>query len=502
MMPFENWMTTTLGEIGFWSSGSTPSRKHGSYYGGKIPWVKTGDLNDGLIHSTPENITKEGLANSSAKIFPPGTLLIAMYGATIGKLGILAIEASTNQACAALLPTGETRHLIPFVFYYLLSERENLRAIAKGGAQPNISQTVLKSYPFPFPTLQEQKRIVKTIEALQGRSKGAREALEAIPPLLEKFRQSVLSSAFRGDLTADWRVQNPDIEPAEKLLERIRKERRKHWEEDELAKMKAKGQTPKDDTWKKKYKEPEPVDTIDLPELPEGWCWESLERICSKITDGTHHSPANGPEGDYMYLTSKNVRQWKLDLEHITFIDEKIHNEIYARCDVKRDDILYVKDGANTGLAALNTIDEPFSLLSSVGVFRAEGGIVPSYLMYFLNSPIAREMMLSQIAGIAITRLTLIKLKKTVVPIPSEEEQQVISNIVGKSISKADSLEENISRQLSLASELDQSILSKAFRGELVPQDQDDEPASQLLKRIKQEKTSLEAEKKKRGKVD
>ena len=112
----------------------------------------------------------------------------------------------------------------------------------------------------------------------------SKKGIRRIPPLLEKFRQSVLSSAFRGDMTADWRAQNPDIEPAEKLLERIRKERRKSWEENEWAKMKAKGKTPKDDKWKTKYKEPEPVDTTDLPELPEGWCWGPRDLgISSKV---------------------------------------------------------------------------------------------------------------------------------------------------------------------------------------------------------------------------
>jgi len=111
---------------------------------------------------------------------------------------------------------------------------------------------------------------VAKLESLQARSRRAREALEAVPPLLEKLRQSILAAAFRGDLTADWREQHPDVEPASELLKRIRTERRKKWEQAEFAKLKAKGKNPTDDKWKLKYVEPEPVDESELPELPEG----------------------------------------------------------------------------------------------------------------------------------------------------------------------------------------------------------------------------------------
>ncbi|MBN3905222.1 MAG: restriction endonuclease subunit S [Nostoc sp. NMS1] len=204
----EGWVWTKLSELGEWSSGGTPSRKNSKYYDGEIPWVKTGDLPDGLIKKIDEKITHEGLANSSAKLFSSGSLIVAMYGATIGKLGILQEPAATNQACAVLLSQGITTALIPYLFYYLLNSREKLRMIGKGGAQPNISQTILKEYSYPLPPLNEQKRIVAKIEELNDRTQRAKEALETIPQLCDRFRQSVLAAAFRGDLTADWRRQD------------------------------------------------------------------------------------------------------------------------------------------------------------------------------------------------------------------------------------------------------------------------------------------------------
>ena len=167
--PFEipsSWEWTTLGEIGVWQAGGTPNRMNMAYYGGTIPWLKTGDLNDGLITDIPEFITEEAVANSSAKLNPAGSVLIAMYGATIGKLGILSYPATTNQACCACIEYGVVEQL--FLFYFLLSQRTAFIEKGGGGAQPNISKEIIVHTSFPLPPLAEQKRIVKKIEELFG----------------------------------------------------------------------------------------------------------------------------------------------------------------------------------------------------------------------------------------------------------------------------------------------------------------------------------------------
>ena len=127
-------MWTTLGEVGTWQSGGTPSRSNKTYYGGNIPWLKTGDLNDGLISYIPESITEEAVANSSAKINPTGSVLIAMYGATIGKLGILTFPATTNQACCACIEFNAIIQL--YLFYFLLSQRNEFTAKAVAERNP------------------------------------------------------------------------------------------------------------------------------------------------------------------------------------------------------------------------------------------------------------------------------------------------------------------------------------------------------------------------------
>ena len=159
----EGWCVTRLGEIGKWQSGATPSRLRKDYYGGNIPWLKTGDLNDGTITEIPEYITDIALQETSVKLNPAGSILIAMYGATIGKIGILSFPATTNQACCACIDYKIEQM---YLFYFLLANRENFISMGGGGAQPNISKEKIVNTSFPLPPLPEQHRIVAKIEEL------------------------------------------------------------------------------------------------------------------------------------------------------------------------------------------------------------------------------------------------------------------------------------------------------------------------------------------------
>ena len=160
----ENWCWCRLGEIGDWKAGSTPSRSNPELYNGNIPWLKTGDLTDGDINEIPECISKKALESCSMRLNPIGSVLIAMYGATIGKLGILKIEATTNQACCACVPYNGIYN--KYLFYYLMSQKKDFTEKAEGGAQPNISREKLVVHLLPLPPYEEQKRIVDTIEKI------------------------------------------------------------------------------------------------------------------------------------------------------------------------------------------------------------------------------------------------------------------------------------------------------------------------------------------------
>lgn len=165
--PFEipdSWAWVRLGDLGEWCSGATPSRQHEEYFGGNIPWLKTGDLNDGYIKEVSEFITKDGFQHSSTKLNPIGSVLIAMYGATIGRLGILQIPATTNQACCACEVFQGVFNR--FLFYFLLANRKNFIKQGAGGAQPNISKAKIIDTIMPLPPLAEQHRIVARLEEM------------------------------------------------------------------------------------------------------------------------------------------------------------------------------------------------------------------------------------------------------------------------------------------------------------------------------------------------
>lgn len=195
------WVWQKIGDVCKTTSGGTPSRRQPEYFQGAIPWVKSGELPDDLVTEVEEYITEEAVHNSSAKIFPKGTLLMAMYGATVGKLGILEVDAATNQAvCAIFQPDYIERN---FLFWYLKSIRGQLLEISFGGAQPNISQTVIKNtlFPVPYPdeperSLAEQRRIVARIEALLAEVREMRKLHDEITADANKLMEVILREVF------------------------------------------------------------------------------------------------------------------------------------------------------------------------------------------------------------------------------------------------------------------------------------------------------------------
>ena len=423
----ENWCWTRMQEIAQWGSGGTPSRKVSEYYNGDISWVKTGELNDDYIFETEEHITQEAISHSSAKIYPTDTVVIAMYGATIGKVGILGIPAATNQACACAIVKPSTDY--KYLFYYAQSQKDDFIKKGKGGAQPNISQEIIKFHQFPLPPLAEQQRIVDRIESLFSKLDEAKEKAQAVVDSFETRKAAILHKAFTGELTAKWREEHG----------------------------------------------------VGM----ESWRTISFKDVCKKITDGTHHSPINTENGEYMYITAKNIKENGIDLTNITFISKDVHEEIYSRCDVQYGDVLYIKDGATTGIATVNTIDKPFSLLSSVAVLRPDKKqILAEYMAYNLNSSKTKTMMISSMSGNAITRLTLSKIKAASITICSLDEQEEIVRLIDNLLGKEQQAKETAEIVLNQIDLMKKSILARAFRGELGTNDPSEESAVELLKKV------------------
>ena len=202
----------------------------------------------------------------------------------------------------------------------------------------------------------------------------------------------------------------------------------------------------------------------EMLEPKDGWVEKTLKEACSLITDGTHHSPPNDEKGKYKYITAKNIRIWGLDTSNITYVSEEIHKEIIARCNPKKGDVLYIKDGATTGIAIVNPLEEEFSMLSSVALIRPYKDVLSSeFLCYTLNSPSIYNQARNQMDGAAITRVTLVKIKGFVVSIPPIIEQQRIVTRLDSLKSKVDCLQENFTKISQECDAMKQALLRQIF---------------------------------------
>ena len=210
-----DWPTRRLDEIATTSSGGTPSRKRPDYFGGSIPWVKSGELRDGHVKATDETISDLGLNESSAKVVERGTLLIALYGATVGKLGVLDIDAATNQAVCAIM--SHDAEMVPYLWLVLRQKRSDLIAAGQGGAQPNISQAILRKVQIPVPSRNEQRRVVAEVERQLSFIDAMRAWTNTAIRRSVSLRRAILERAFTGMLVQ----QDPSEEPASALLQRI-----------------------------------------------------------------------------------------------------------------------------------------------------------------------------------------------------------------------------------------------------------------------------------------
>jgi type I restriction enzyme S subunit len=198
----KTWRLKTLSEVADWTSGGTPSSKDSELYGGDIPWIVIGDLTEGIVLETEKKITQKGLDSSSAKKLPVGTVMVAMYGASIGRTGVMGKEMTTNQAIACGIPKSE-EILGKYLLYFLQSQKNEFIAAGKGGAQPNISQGVVKSWRIPLPPLDEQLAIINEIDGQLEHLLQANRATESLLKESTGLRRSLLQAAFTGQLTKE-----------------------------------------------------------------------------------------------------------------------------------------------------------------------------------------------------------------------------------------------------------------------------------------------------------
>ena len=475
-----SWIATTLGEVFRWGSGGTPKRTISEYYGGGIPWAIIGDLNDGLINDTANTITKLGLESSSARLVPVGSVLLAMYG-SIGKLGIAGTEIATNQAIA-FSQTGLVFN--KYLFWYLRASRNQLITLGKGDTQSNISQTVIKRFPFLLPPLPEQHRIVAEIEKQLTRLDASVAALERVRANLKRYRASVLKTACEGRLVPTEaelaRAENRDYEPADRLLQRILAERRARWQ----SQPRRRG----------KYKDPAPPDTSTLPRLPEGWAWAILAQISDLkggVTKGRRYRPDESLT-EVPYLRVANVQRGYLDLSEMKTIE--VTRGIVNQLKLLPGDILFTEGGdrdkLGRGWVWGGEIEE---CIHQNHVFRSRlllNEVRPEFISWWGNSFGQQFFERSGKQTTNLASINLSVLSSFPVPVPPATEQHRIVAEIERRLSVVQQAETVVGASLKRAGRLRQSILKQAFSGKLVPQDPNDEPASALLERIRAERAA------------
>ena len=317
----ENWEWVRLGEIGSWASGATPSRTHSEYYGGSIPWLKTGDLTDGYVSSIPEFITDLALEKNSVRLNPVGSVLMAMYGATIGKLGILQIAATTNQACCACIPYDGVWN--KYLFYYLMARRKAFIKMGEGGAQPNISKEKIVNALIPLPPLAEQKRIVAKIEELLPLIDRYEKAWSRLEDFNKRFpvdmQKSLLQMAIQGKLVEQKADEGTGAELLEKILAAKNAEGAKGKGEKSHAKS---AKSAKVGSCVSREEIPDDEKPFDIP---ESWEWVRLESIVNSVPSKQYQILESEVRTSGKFAVISQSKEYSIGF---TDISEKVYHHV------------------------------------------------------------------------------------------------------------------------------------------------------------------------------
>lgn len=402
----EGWAWTTIGDVADTTSGGTPSRKYPEYFQGSIPWVKSGELGDGFITKTEENITDEALRTSNTKLFPSGTVLVALYGATVGKVGILKIDSASNQAVCALFPRKNS-FTAKYMFYWLMSQRQELINKSVGGAQPNISQSIVRSHPIPLSPLPEQARIVARLEELLSDLEAGVTTLERVRAGAKRFKASMLKAACEGKLFGD------------------------------------KG--------------------LEKGELPEGWAWTTIGDVADTTSGGT--PSRKNPE--YFQGTIPWVKSGELGDGFISKTDEKITDNALRNSSAKlfpTGTILVALYGATVGKVGILKIDAA-SNQAVCALFPRNNSFTAKYMFYWLMSQ--RQELINKSKGGAQPNISQSIVRSHPFPLAPLPEQDRIVEEIERRLESAQGVESAVKVGLTRARRLRQSVLRSAFEGRL-----------------------------------
>ena len=469
-----------------------------SYWADEVHWISPSDLTGysaKTIKRGAKSISRIGLANSSAKVMPAGSVHFSSR-APIGYVVISAEALATNQGFKSLVPAPGIFN--KYVYYYLLASREYAHKRASGTTFLELSGKAFGCLTIPLAPTPTQHRIVAKIEELFPELDRGIESLKTAREQLKVYRQAVLKHAFEGKLTAQWREENKDkLEKPEKLLARIKQEREAHYER-QLQEWRAavKGWEGKGKPGKKpaKLKEISQLSLAEmeiLPSLPGGWSYLHLGLVINEPKYGTSKKCDYNYEGTGV-LRIPNVVRGVVDASDLKGAHfEEDEKRTYA---LRNGDILVIRSNGSISIvgkcAIISKSEEQYLYAGYLICLRSNPvALLPDYLAALLSSHLLRTQIEHKAKSTSgVNNINSGEIQSLIVPLCNLSEQEVVVERLSASLSAIDAIEAEIDNQLLKADAFRQSVLKKAFTGQLVAQEPNDEPASVLLDRIKVER--------------
>lgn len=461
-------------------------------YSGTRKYYSTGSIQENV--NTPEGeFTFKNRPSRANRISVKGDVFQARMKAT--DKGILVDDKLHDQLFSTgfiqLRPYGNTYD--NKLLYYLIKSEQFLtqkNEYATGSTQEALTDTGASEIEIPLPPLAEQQRIVAKLDALFEKIESNKKRLEKIPVILKRFRQSVLAAAVSGKLTEDWREKNV-FNDANDLISKIQ-EFRKEWVEQEVKKGNSEAKRVMSKLKKHSF-------NVLNGSIPKTWAYSSLLEACHLVVDCHNKTAPYAEDGIYLVRTT-NIKDGKIILEDIRYVTQKTYEYWSKRSVPVEGDIIFTRE-APMGEAAIIPIGMKVCLGQRTMLLKLPKNLLNNnFLLYCLMAPKMAEQINDKAIGSGVKHLRVGDVESLIVPIAPLEEQNVIVDKVKMLFALSDNLENRYYQTKKALDKLPQVILSKAFRGELVSQNPDDEPASVLLERIKEEKEKLKLVKKKKQK--
>jgi len=476
------WVWTTVAELGKVVSGGTPSTKEAGYWGGDIAWISPSDLTGytgKFIARGAKSISAAGLQNSSATVMPAGSVHFSSR-APVGYTVISSRDMTTNQGFKSLAPANGVFN--EYIYYYFKSAKQLAESLATGTTFKEISGSAFSKMPVPLPPTAEQHRIVAKIDELFSELDQGVASLKTAREQLKVYRQSLLKNAFAGKLTAAWRAAHADqLETAAALQQRIARERAAGYQQ-QLADWQTAGQSGSKPKPPKHLPPLTPEELAKLPELPAGWGWFKVNHLCDVVRGGSPR-PAGDPKyygGNIPFLKVADIT--RTPSPYLSSYSFTITEAGLSKTrQIEPNTLLLSNSGATLGVPKICLISATMN--DGVAAFLGLPIEQLLYHYYFWQSQTEKLRNIDQ--GAAQPNLNTDLIKETLIPICSSAEQSIVTERLEAALSEADQLDQTLATALQQAEALRQSILKKAFCGQLVKQDKNEEPATALLERIR-----------------